>query len=121
MDCKNRHQQHDHVHDANCGHTTIRRGNDIAYLHDGHMHAGHGDHYDCVAVEVSSRNPDSCTPEHACDQHDRRHSHGANCGHERVPHGDHVDYLVGNHLHHAHGSHCDDHGQIEVERSSKAA
>jgi hypothetical protein len=33
-------------------------------------------------------------------------SHGANCGHEQVPHGNHVDYLVGDHLHHVHGSHA---------------
>jgi hypothetical protein len=31
-----------------------------------------------------------------------------------VPHGDHVDYLVNGHLHHAHGDHCDDHGPVEV-------
>jgi len=31
-----------------------------------------------------------------------------------VPHGDHTDYLVGDHLHHPHGDHCDDHGRVEV-------
>jgi UDP-2,3-diacylglucosamine pyrophosphatase LpxH len=30
-----------------------------------------------------------------------------------VPHADHVDYLVDGHLHHPHGSHCDDHGPVE--------
>jgi UDP-2,3-diacylglucosamine pyrophosphatase LpxH len=25
-----------------------------------------------------------------------------------------VDYLVGGHLHHPHGSHCDDHGPVAV-------
>jgi hypothetical protein len=30
-----------------------------------------------------------------------------------VPHGDHVDYLVGGHLHHQHGNHCDDHGPLQ--------
>jgi hypothetical protein len=29
-----------------------------------------------------------------------------------VPHGDHVCYLVNGHLHHPHGSHCDDHGPL---------
>jgi hypothetical protein len=29
-----------------------------------------------------------------------------------VPHGDHVDYLVHGHLHHPHGTHCDDHGKL---------
>jgi hypothetical protein len=31
-----------------------------------------------------------------------------------VPHGDHVDYLVGGHLHHPHGNHCDDHGPVQT-------
>jgi hypothetical protein len=25
-----------------------------------------------------------------------------------------VDYLVSDHLHHAHGGHCDDHGRVEM-------
>jgi UDP-2,3-diacylglucosamine pyrophosphatase LpxH len=25
-----------------------------------------------------------------------------------------VDYLVGGHLHHPHGDHCDDHGPVRV-------
>jgi hypothetical protein len=29
-----------------------------------------------------------------------------------VPHGDHTDYLVGDHLHHAHSGHCDTHGAV---------
>jgi hypothetical protein len=29
-----------------------------------------------------------------------------------VPHGDHVDYLYNNQLHHQHGDHCDNHGQV---------
>jgi hypothetical protein len=31
-----------------------------------------------------------------------------------VPHGDHVDYLVDGHLHHAHDGHCDDHGALQT-------
>jgi hypothetical protein len=31
-----------------------------------------------------------------------------------VPHGDHADYLVSGHLHHAHGGHCDDHGAVSA-------
>ena len=40
------------------------------------------------------------------------HEHGISCEHPRVPHGDHVDYLVDRHLHHPHGLHCDDHGPL---------
>ena len=39
---------------------------------------------------------------------------GAGCGHEAVPHGDHVDYLVNGRLHHQHGDHCDDHGPVQI-------
>jgi zinc transport system permease protein len=42
--------------------------------------------------------------------HDHAHQHGPDCGHEAIPHGDHVDYLVEGHLHHPHDDHCDDHG-----------
>jgi len=42
------------------------------------------------------------------------HEHGPDCGHTAVRHGDHVDYLVGGHLHHSHGDHCDDYGPVDV-------
>lgn len=42
------------------------------------------------------------------------HQHGANCGHQAVPHGDHIDYLVAGHLHFTHGAHCDDHGVLQL-------
>ena len=37
------------------------------------------------------------------------HEHGPDCGHDPVPHGDHVDYLHDGHRHAAHGAHYDDH------------
>ncbi len=37
------------------------------------------------------------------------HEHGPDCGHEAVPHEDHVDFLHDGHLHAAHGAHYDDH------------
>ncbi len=40
--------------------------------------------------------------------------HGDGCGHPRVAHGDHFDYVVNNFLHHVHGEHCDHHGEVEV-------
>jgi hypothetical protein len=30
---------------------------------------------------------------------DHHHHHGADCGHEAVRHGDHTDYVVGDHRH----------------------
>ena len=37
--------------------------------------------------------------------HADHHVHGPDCGHEAVPHGDHVDYIVEGRLHHPHGDH----------------
>ncbi len=37
------------------------------------------------------------------------HEHGPGCGHESVPHGDHVDYLHDGHRHAPHGGHYDEH------------
>lgn len=37
------------------------------------------------------------------------HEHGPGCGHEVVPHGDHIDYLHDGHRHAAHEGHYDEH------------
>jgi hypothetical protein len=50
--------------------------------------------------------------DHDCEHHDSGHTHGENCGHEAVEHDGHMDYVVDGHLHHAHGDHCDDHGEL---------
>ncbi len=49
---------------------------------------------------------------HGRRHHDMRehpHEHGPDCGHEAIPHGDHVDYIHDGHRHAAHGAHYDDH------------
>lgn len=38
--------EHPHRHSADCEHPAIRHGAHVDYLHDGHLHAHHGDHYD---------------------------------------------------------------------------
>ena len=53
-------------------------------------------------------------PAHACGAHDGKHAHGAGCGHEAIPHGNHKDYLVKGHLHHPDHGHCDDHGVVST-------
>lgn len=109
------HENHDHQHGEGCGHTAIEHDGHVDYLHDGHLHhqtdAGEIEEH---ALPVSDTNPESCTQGHACSGHDPTHVHGPDCGHEAVPHGDHVDYLVDGHLHHPHGDHCDDHGPVTV-------
>ena len=108
------HSNHNHTHSKGCGHTAIQHGDHTDYIHDGHLHKVHEDHVDECALDVTSENPASCTPGHSCGGHDGSHIHGDSCGHEKVPHGDHFDYLVGGHLHHPHGNHCDDHGKVLV-------
>ena len=39
------HENHNHVHGAGCGHTAIRHGDHIDYLHDGHLHHEQNGHY----------------------------------------------------------------------------
>jgi hypothetical protein len=108
------HENHPHDHGPGCGHTAIRHNDHVDYLHDGHLHHPDHGHIDEHVLEVSEQNPDRCTPQHHCDGHDSSHKHGPDCGHEAVPHGDHIDYLVSGHLHHPHGDHCDDHGAVEI-------
>lgn len=108
------HADHPHAHGPACGHTAIKHGDHLDYLHDGHLHHPHGNHVDEHTIEVSAHNPGACTPDHDCAGHDKNHKHGPGCGHEAVPHGNHVDYLVDGHLHHPHGTHCDNHGPVEI-------
>jgi len=109
-----KHEEHSHFHGPNCGHTAVKHDGHTDYLHDGHLHHVHESHVDEHKVSTNAANQDKCTPEHGCGAHKANHGHGPNCGHERVPHGDHVDYLVKGHLHHPHGKHCDDHGKLEA-------
>ena len=113
MSCE-KHTNHDHNHGKDCGHTAVQHGDHVDYLHDGHLHHPHEGHVDEHRLDVGAQNPIDCTPDHSCSGHDASHVHGENCGHERVPHGDHFDYLVDGHLHHPHGEHCDDHGKLQT-------
>ncbi len=106
------HDRHEHVHGATCGHVAIQHGAHVDYLHDGHLHHAHGNHIDECVLAVDSAHPADCKTGHVCSGHAPNHVHGAGCGHEAVPHGDHVDYIVEDHLHHVHDGHCDDHGPV---------
>lgn len=107
------HPAHSHVHGEGCGHLAVKHQGHVDYLHDGHLHHPHSDHVDEHSLSIDDANPVGCTPDHQCGAHDAGHRHGAGCGHEAVPHGDHIDYLVDGHLHHTHGGHCDDHGRVD--------
>jgi hypothetical protein len=104
------HLNHTHQHGPACGHTAVLHNGHVDYLHDGHLHHMHGDHVDEHVLPVSAANPAHCTSGTKCSNH----THGPNCGHEGVPHGDHVDYFVDGRLHHPHDDHCDDHGPVQL-------
>ncbi|MFC8502716.1 metal ABC transporter permease [Pedococcus sp. NPDC057267] len=53
------------------------------------------------------------------ERHD--HEHGPDCGHPAVAHGDHVDYLHGDHRHAAHEGHWDEHAAHEAHGDEVAA
>jgi DNA-binding transcriptional ArsR family regulator len=40
------HRAHAHVHGTGCGHVGVPHRDHVDYLHNGHRHAAHGDHYD---------------------------------------------------------------------------
>jgi hypothetical protein len=101
------HDDHKHIHSEHCGHTRIEHDGHVDYLHDGCLHSAHEGHYDEHVLAVSAKNPDHCKPTTCQCKH-------AGCGHEKVPHGNHFDYLVNGRLHHPHGDHCDDHGPVTV-------
>lgn len=106
------HEKHDHVHGSGCGHTAVEHDGHTDYAHDSHLHHTHEGHVDEHELSVDAKNPADCTTGHSCSAHDESHTHGAQCGHEAVPHGGHVDYVVQGHLHNQHGSHCDSHGVV---------
>ena len=106
---ENHHDSHPHQHGPDCGHTAIRHNDHVDYLHDGHLHHIHGNHVDEHFLEVSAKNPAGCTLKVHCTDH----VHGPSCGHQAVPHDDHIDYIADGRLHHPHGDHCDDHGPVE--------
>jgi hypothetical protein len=104
------HEDHSHTHGPRCGHVAAGHGDHVDYLHNGHLHHPHDDHVDEHALDVDDERPAQHTV--AAAGHDAVHTHGPGCGHESVPHGDHVDNVVDDRLHHPHGDHCDDHGAL---------
>ena len=68
-------------------------------LHDGTVHHVHGDHVD-VATDAAAH------VAHA----GHMHVHENGCGHAVVAHGDHLDYVHGEHRHTGHHVHYDEPG-----------
>jgi hypothetical protein len=100
---------HTHEHGPDCGHTSVRHDDHVDYLQDGHLHHPHDDHFHEHVIAVDEAHPAGHTDPVPCNP---AHAHGDGCGHEAVPHGDHIDYLVDGRLHRPHDGHCDDHGPL---------
>ena len=55
-----------------------------------------------------------------CKKHENHsHEHKDGCGHTKIKHGDHYDYLHDGHMHHTHGDHVDEH-TLEVSGENPA-
>lgn len=105
-----------HTHGPGCGHTPIEHDGHVDFLDDGHLlHQERGTTVDHV-LPISQVNPEGCHQITQNQKHEPKHKHGPGCGHEAVPHGDHIDYLVDGILHHPHGDHCDNHGPVKIGR-----
>ena len=102
------HKNHEHKHAAGCGHTEVKHDGHVDFLHDGHLHALEKG----AAVEHKLAVNDTFPAGEKPVKHADAHKHGAGCGHDAIPHGDHTDYAVDGKLHHAHGDHCDEHGAL---------
>ncbi len=46
MSSEHEHGHDVHQHGPDCGHVAVRHGDHVDYVHDGHRHAAHGEHYD---------------------------------------------------------------------------
>jgi hypothetical protein len=48
-----------------------------------------------------------------CDPHDGHgHTHGDDCGHASIAHGEHMDYIHDTHRHAQHDGHWDEHSPV---------
>lgn len=95
------------------GRTAVRHEGHVDHLDHGHLLHEEDGRTEEHRIAVSAANPDRCDAAHRT-QADGGHVHGPGCGHEAVPHGDHIDYLVGGRLEHPHGDHTDDHGPLNL-------
>jgi hypothetical protein len=109
------HQSELHTHGPDCGHAVIEHRGHQDYVNDGRLDHVQGGETQAHSIEVTAKNPAACTPSHACGAHASEHKHGPSCGHSPVPHGDHLDYVVKDHLHHPCTTHCDDHGPVAIQ------
>ena len=110
-----------------------QHGNHYGFLHDGHLHCRikRTTPSGGLSVEEHFFDYDEDKPLRPISPHSRSeqkqrssidetesllcdHTHDTSCGHERIRHGNHFDYLVGNKLHHVADGECSIHGEVEM-------
>ena len=115
------HRAHTHKHGPGCGHHAMGHEGHMDYLHDGHLHNVHdGTRRRAPRIRRAEPNPEqlyvpnrTSAKEHASGSRARarvvvtRRIPARRCT---------STIVVGSHLHHAHGEHCDDHGAIRTDR-----
>ena len=116
------HHPHIHDHGPGCGHEAIEHEGHVDFVHDGHLHRKEGRDWVECAIDENEDRPQGCTREFECAAHADGSICGPTCGHQAVPHGDHMDYLVPPEdksrkseyeLHCPHDNHCDYHGTVK--------
>lgn len=95
------------------GRTAVHHDDHVDYLDRGRLLHEKSGRVEEHTIAVTTQNPDRCEAANRAEAKPG-HKHGPNCGHEAVPHGDHVDYLVDGRLQHPHGDHVDDHGPLSL-------
>ena len=93
--------------------TAVRHDDHVDFLEEGRLIHEKGGRREEHRIAVNAQNPARCETDHRA-QAQAGHVHGPSCGHEAVPHGDHLDYLVEGRLQHPHGDHIDDHGPLSL-------
>lgn len=103
-----------HAHNEKCGHTAVKHDTHMDYIDNGEFHAQHANHFDNHGLAVSASEPAAreVAANHKMTTDEKGHAHNDNCGHKKVQHGDHFDFIHNGHYHAVHADHTDEHGNI---------
>ncbi len=103
-----------HMHNDKCGHAAVKHDTHTDYVENGAYHSAHADHFDKHGTAISSNDPAARNV--ASDTHftvnENGHAHGDKCGHKKVAHADHFDYIHDGQYHSTHADHSDNHGTL---------
>ncbi len=92
-----------HVHGKSCRHTKIEHDDHVDYVHGNEFHKEMNNGEYAIHGMSQDLGRKFASTEHT-------HKHHKNCGHERVKHGMHWDYIHDGNYHWPHKNHVDQHG-----------